>query len=357
VWWQSNDGGIEMLFVSLRDLQWRRRRFIIGVLATGLVFALALLITGMSSSFQNEVTRSVEAFDVDRWLVPEGSSGPFTSATIFGAALVDEVRAQPGVDDAAPIAVLRDTVDLDGLVDINVIAVEPGGIGVPEVDSGVPLSGTGVVVADKSLDVDVGDTLNVFGEDFEVVGQTEGVTYYAGTPTVFVPLEDAQRLALGAQPLATAIVANGDPEAVGGMRVLTNAEVEDDLRRPLNNAVSTIDFLRILLWVVAAGIIGSVVYLQAMERTRDFAVLKATGSTNRTLVFGLAVQAVLLAVAAAIAAVGLAALLSPTMDMNIEIPSSAYVILPIVAIVVGLLSSLAGLRRAVSVDPALAFGG
>ena len=106
-----------------------------------------------------------------------------------------------------------------------------------------------------------------------------------------------------------------------------------------------------------AGIIGSVVYLQAMERTRDFAVLKATGSTNRTLVFGLAVQAVLLAVAAAIAAVGLAALLSPTMDMNIEIPSSAYVILPIVAIVVGLLSSLAGLRRAVSVDPALAFGG
>ena len=40
--------------------------------------------------------------------------------------------------------------------------------------------------------------------------------------------------------------------------------------------------------------------------------------------------------------------------------STAYAIalgLPIVAVVVGLLSSFAGLRRAISVDPALAFGG
>ena len=34
-----------------------------------------------------------------------------------------------------------------------------------------------------------------------------------------------------------------------------------------------------------------------------------------------------------------------------------YISLPLVAIVVGLLASLAGFRRAVSVDPALAFGG
>jgi putative ABC transport system permease protein len=43
--------------------------------------------------------------------------------------------------------------------------------------------------------------------------------------------------------------------------------------------------------------------------------------------------------------------------MNVVMPMRAYVALPVIAIVVGLLASGAGLRRAVAVDPALAFGG
>ena len=43
--------------------------------------------------------------------------------------------------------------------------------------------------------------------------------------------------------------------------------------------------------------------------------------------------------------------------MAVTIPRSAYIVLPVVAVVVGLLSSLIALRRAVTVDPALAFGG
>ena len=38
-------------------------------------------------------------------------------------------------------------------------------------------------------------------------------------------------------------------------------------------------------------------------------------------------------------------------------PTVAFVALPIVAVAVGLLASVAGLRRAVNVDPALAFRG
>jgi putative ABC transport system permease protein len=49
--------------------------------------------------------------------------------------------------------------------------------------------------------------------------------------------------------------------------------------------------------------------------------------------------------------------LSPAVALAISIPASAYIVLPIVAIIVGLVSSLVALRRAVTVDPALAFGG
>ena len=115
--------------------------------------------------------------------------------------------------------------------------------------------------------------------------------------------------------------------------------------------------MKILLWIVAACIIGSIVYLSAMERTRDFAVFKATGTSNGALGGGLALQAVILAVAAAVLASVIAMLLAPVFPLPVEIPTSAFVILFGIAIAVGLLASLAGLRRAVKVEPALAFGG
>ena len=43
--------------------------------------------------------------------------------------------------------------------------------------------------------------------------------------------------------------------------------------------------------------------------------------------------------------------------MRVDIPRVAFALLPVVAITIGVLASLAGLRRAVTVDPALAFGG
>jgi putative ABC transport system permease protein len=52
-----------------------------------------------------------------------------------------------------------------------------------------------------------------------------------------------------------------------------------------------------------------------------------------------------------------AQLLKPVFPMIVVVPSYAYLTLPVVAIVIGLLASLAGFRRAVAVDPALAFGG
>jgi putative ABC transport system permease protein len=40
----------------------------------------------------------------------------------------------------------------------------------------------------------------------------------------------------------------------------------------------------------------------------------------------------------------------------VDIPGSAFIVLPLSALVVGMLASLAALRRAASVDPASAFG-
>jgi putative ABC transport system permease protein len=112
-----------------------------------------------------------------------------------------------------------------------------------------------------------------------------------------------------------------------------------------------------LLWIVAVLIVGSLVYLSTLERLRDFAVFKAIGVPTRSILAGLALQAIIVALLAAALGVILAQLLAPLFPMTVVMPMRAYLALPAIAIAVGLLASAAGLRRAVAVDPALAFGG
>ncbi len=350
-----------MLFVSLRDLQWRRRRFLIGVLATGLVFALALIITGIAGSFHNEVSRSVKSFSADEWIVSDKATGPFTTPVAFPDTAVAQLRRDnPGITSATPLLALRFTVTPKRDVqDINVIAMPPGAPLWPKLHDGREPTGLGEITVDKSLrGVKVGDHLIVAGVRFLVVGRTSGLSYFGGTPVVVATLRDAQVVGLDGFKVASAIAVRGKIDKLPpGFKQLTNAEAIKDLRRPLKEASGTIDILRVLLWIVAAGIIGSVLYLQAIERTRDFAVFKATGVTSRSLVGGLGFQAIVLAICSAIVAIILSVVLAPLLPMTVETPGSAYVLLPIVAIVVGLLASVSGLRRAVGVDPALAFGG
>src|SRR5215467_14050477 len=118
-----------MWLISWRDLEWRRRRFVIAVVATGLVFAITLLLAGMSSGFDNETTRTVNAFHASDWVLPAGTSGPFTTGAAFPAAVAGRVRAEPGVHRADPMVLLRVTLNQSSPLDIVVFGTVVGGIG------------------------------------------------------------------------------------------------------------------------------------------------------------------------------------------------------------------------------------
>ena len=130
-----------------------------------------------------------------------------------------------------------------------------------------------------------------------------------------------------------------------------------DLLRALSGARKAMSLMAGLLWVVAAMIVGSMIYMSALERTRDFAVFKAVGVPTRSILAGLAMQAIIVAVLSALLGGVLSVLLGPLFPMRVDIPHIAFILLPIVAVTIGVLASLAGLRRAVVVDPAVAFGG
>ncbi len=347
-----------MLIAALRDLQWRRRRYLTAVLGAGLAFALGLVMSGLHNSFAWEINQTIAATGTDAWAVAPDSSNPFSAFSPVQATAAIEVEASAGIDEADPVVIVRHAIGTVDPVAVVLLGVVPGGVGAPAVDDGEPLGASGQIVVGDALERDVGETISMGGRSLTITGIVDDATLYAGLPVVWITLGDAQELAFGGETLASTVAWRGDPAAVpGALRGLTNAEVRDELLVQLGSPRDAIALMRIMLWVVAAIVMGSLFYLSALERTRDFAVFKATGVGTRSIAAGLALQAVVLSLVAAVIAEIVGTLLVPVFPMIIVIPGRSYLVLPVVACVVGILASLAGLRRAARVEPALAFGG
>jgi putative ABC transport system permease protein len=339
---------------SLRDLQYRRRRFLIAALATALCFGLTLVLDGLVHHVTAESGRIVALFHADEWLVSDGGSGPFTTTRLAPEVGAAALAAQPGVRRADPFLLMRENI---GGRDVNAVGYTPGGLGQPPLASGTGPSAPGDVVTDTLLHRRPGDRVQLGGSDATVVGTARNVSYYFGGPTVFASLADIQDRFVGSQRLVSGIAIQGHVDAVPpGLRLMTNAQVVADLNRPTKDSVGTVRLINGLLWLVAAGIVGSMVYLSVLERTRDLAVFKAIGTRTRSLFGGLAVQSLVLAGVAAVLGALVALVMAPAFPMPVDVPASSYVVLAAAATVVALLASLVGLRRAVRIDPALAFG-
>jgi putative ABC transport system permease protein len=348
-----------MWMITLRDLQYRRRQFGIAVAGAALVFALALVATGIVEGFRTEALQTVRAMGADAWIVPRGVTGPFTSQSTVPMSLADRVRRLKGVGAAHPIVVLPHVARLGHgqAENVHVIGHTIGRVGDPEWGR-PPYLGRGKAVVDEALGVEPGAVINIASRRLRVASVIKGRTYFAGIPTVYTGLHDAQEISFEGRPLASAVLVRGAvPHPPPGYVARSNDEVTEDLLSPVQGATTAVDNLRLMLWVVAGVIIGAVVYLSVLERIHDFAVLKAVGGSSRSLAIGVAAQAAIASLLSALIAAALAQALKGAFPLPVTITASAYLALPAIALGVGILASLLALRRALVVDPALAFAG
>lgn len=349
-----------MLAITLADLRMRFRQFLIAVVGAGLVFSIALLLTGMVSGFDNEIDRTVESADADGWVIPKGTSGPFTAVRGFSGSTVRTLAADKGVEDASGMVISLQTVLTDGAEPARIMMIGAGldRRGQVSPDEGSEVRRHDEAVVDRRLRLDIGETFVLAGREFEVVGLVEGMTMLGGTPDVWISLRAAQRALFRGQPVVTTVVVKGIPEKLPrGLVLMTREQVEKDSLGPMKDAVSSVNSTRYLMWSVAAVIVAALIYVSALQRVRDFAVLKAVGSSSLALFLGVAIQAVVVTLAAAAFALAASRFMLPLYAVPVEVPLSAYLMMPVVAVVVALLSSLVALRQAVKADPALAFGG
>ncbi len=350
---RGHRGGVALL--TRRDLQHRAGRFGAVVIGVAVVLTLLFVMTGLTEQFHREPRDAVASFGAGGWLLRDGASGAFTS----GATMPADIAEQVGGVGGSPVVASRHSITGGPApIDVVVIGYESGELGEPTISDGrLPRDG-GEITIDDSSGFSLGEVARIGGEDYEVSGLTTRTTLFAGMPLVFMALDDAQDLLYRGQDLATTILVDEVPaELPAGFQALTPAQIADDATRPLERSISSVNLIRVLLWFVAAMIIGTMTYLSALERRRDVAVLKAVGASTVLLGTSIALQGVLIALAAAVIAAGLQVLVVPVFPLAVSVPSRAFIQVPLIAVLVSLLAGAVGLRKAVKVDPALAFAG
>jgi len=344
-----------VLIAALRDLQWRKRRFVIAIVGTGLVFAMTLVLTGLANGFRVEATRTVDSLGIDGFLVKTGATGPFLGSSAFPASRLDI----PGARVSVPLVYGSATLANNGTPrSVNIFGAPERGPGMPAMQQGRPPAEPHEAAVSNTMGKPIGATIEVGSRNLQIVGLVDDSTALAGQSNVFLTVAGAQKLLFSGQSLISSIGVQGMPaRAPSGYLLVDRDGAINDLLRALTGARQAMTLMAGLLWVVAALIVGSMIYMSALERTRDFAVFKAVGVPTRSILAGLGMQAVIVAVLAAVLGGALSVLLGPLFPMRVDIPRLAFLMLPVVAVTIGVLASLAGLRRAVVVDPALAFGG
>jgi putative ABC transport system permease protein len=261
------------------------------------------------------------------------------------------------------------------------------------------------MLLDRKAGVPLGSQIRIGRLALTVVGLTEGIVSSAGDPVAFVSLQDAQeiqflksneairneraRLAAGLRSnpalaavsaedlapllqdthLANAILVRlepwADPHEVAARierwnhyRAMPTEEQEEILAKSVvERARQQILLFRIILLSVSTVVIAMVIFTMTLEKTRDIATLKIIGAPDRTIA-GLILQE---ALALGLLGYGLGAvLISVTYDYFPRrvaiLPFDQYILLGIVMIIC-VLASLFGIRRALRVSPTLALGG
>src|SRR5260370_39283117 len=96
--------------ITLRDMQWRRRRFAIAIIGTALVFAMTLVLSGMSTGFDDEIDRTLGSIGADRWVVNAGVTGPFSATAFIPEASAAGIGRSAGGARGDPVIYIHHTV-------------------------------------------------------------------------------------------------------------------------------------------------------------------------------------------------------------------------------------------------------
>ncbi len=308
--------------LARRNLFQNRTRLSLSIGGVALAVMLILVLNGFLDGMYRQITSYLDYSPGSLVVAQEDVVNLLGASSVLPAGIVSQVESVRGVDKAIPILSQFVILDLHGKKQPTyMVGYDPDQGGGPwELFAGRQPRTKREMVFDRVLadrhGLKLGDTVEVLGKDFTIVGLSNGTTSWM-TSFFFLRKEAAEDLLLAPGATSYLLVttsqgANLDDilrrlNNLSGVNTLTKREMAaNDLKLFAKVFSAPLKLMVAIAFLVGTMIVGLVIYTITVERQREYGVIKAIGAANRVLYQVVLAQALVAALMGTIVGVLLA---------------------------------------------------
>jgi putative ABC transport system permease protein len=398
--------------LAVRDIRYHLGRFVLTSVGLGLLIGVVMAMSGIFRGLTADGLSILHTTQADFWVVEQGTSGPFAASSRIPEDVRYRIAAVPGI--AAASALSFQTIQLDRkgkAFRFFLIGHDLDGFGGPP----MIVAGRDIrqkryeMVVAKGMGLAPGDTLRLGRHDYTVVGTTGKIVSSAGDPVAYVSLADAQeiqfkggndairnsrsrigasvnrlpglsvaqayqvRQGIEANALSThtvnAVVARLAPGAshveIQGLierwnhyRAISNEEQTAIISKGMiEKSKSQLGLFSFILLVISAVIISLIIYTSTLDKIRVIATLKLIGAQSRVIVWMILQQSLAMGAIAYIVGYLFILMTYERFPRRIVLEPFDLGGLAAIVMVICVVASIVGIRKALRIEPAEALGG
>ena len=365
------------MLLARRNLFRDRTRFALSVLGVAVSVGLILLLSGYRAGVYHQASAYLDNSPGSVVVAEKGIRDFLGTSSVLPSGALDVVRSTPGVDRVIPVVssfvIFERHERKDGFF---LIGYDPAVGGGPwKLVQGREPTADDELVIDRMTarqhDIAIGEQVSLLDRSATVVGLSEETTFWAGS-IAFArrgTLESLLRspgvtsFLLVSPATGTSAEELVDRLYLPGTEVLLKTDViANDAKLMARVYDAPIGLMVAIAFVVGVLVVGIVIYTATIERRREYGSVKAIGARNLTLYRVVTTQAIIAAVAGAIAGVGLAygagaVLMTWRPQFLVTIEPAAVGIVLVSSLLMALLAALIPARSVARLEPAEVFRG
>ena len=357
--------------LTRRNLLADKRRLAASVVGVGLAVMLILLLGGLWAGLRQQTATYTDRSGGDLYVLQPGVRDLTAGVGTVPMSALDTVRADPGVEWAAPVRTAYVILTLHGRkVPVYVVGSVPGDRGggwsiaegrAPQSDDEITV---GALVA-KRHGIGVGDTLDVMGHGVRVVGTSDSSGFMLDY--VFVTHRAADLLLGSSDKTSFILIHTSSPGAVAqrlraqGLNVLTRDRLAANNLELATGIFGSPIKLMVGIGLAAGTLIMALTgYTTINERRREYGILKAIGATPSRLTrlalaqtFNLALLGFAAGIVLFLASREVIAIARP--QFLVLLTSGTLTQASVAALAMAVVAAIVPARRLASLEPATAY--
>ena len=366
-------------------MAYRRTRVVLTAIGTTVLILLILFLGGIMNGMRIQATQYVKSTGADIWISAEGSGGAFIGFSMLIEERMGPLNHAGGLrqNSASPLVFAQARPVIRGKPSkAIVVGYRPGKLGGPSrVLEGRMFEKSAYddyspeyvpphqVVVDEKMNLEIGERIVIGGKELKVVGKVKSLMFVLDTPLLFMDVRTAQDVLLGSYPrvnmmiaktaknLAAADVAKRLQDSLTIEARTLQQTIDDIIDYYVVSPMRAVTFLRVMLWLAAGILVGMITYVTTLEKTQEIGVLKAIGASNMYVMQLILKQVVLISVVGVLCGLILAFIFAAAAPIFVSIHLIESIIVAGISFIVCCFSGYLAARKAVAVDPMLAFRG